>query len=349
MSSVKLNIFQRGILQKISVAIVYFFCFLAGGFFIEWLEKRRFANVMAEAKKQEFIIVQDAGSLKSLFVDMDGTAGVALVFVILICAALSWFMMRWAANLNLAWPVTLAKAVEFRHAMNKLGIKASSKQISAVRDYKLPVFIALKPLLPGEHEAVRAKLYPFAHDFSFSTDTVFERHAGRQTLCLDVDDYERFAKEFRQAASQESLAAVAVKDEEITGLKAAVVSLSQENAELTKERDELRSKVRVQPAQEEGRVERLRVERLLWAAYIPVIERLKQEAPQGKQYTTPEIEAAFALEWQRREDLRVALTNLTEQDLVQPSKEFLKAIKAELKNAGIFSPGGRPRKNHSGQ
>lgn len=345
MSSVKLNIFQRGILQKISVAIVYFFCFLAGGLFIDWLEKRRFANVIAEAKKQDLIILKDTGSLKSLVASMDETAGFALVIIIILCAVSSFCLMRWAANLNLAWPVTLPKAIEFRHAMNQLGIKASNKQIIAVREYKLPVFIALKPLLPGEHEAIRAKLYPFAHDSSFSADAVFERHAGRQTLCLDVDDYEQFAKDFTQTASQEALAVVISKDEEITGLKATVVSLSQENTELAKERDELRGKVRVQPAQEEGRVERLRVERLLWAAYIPVLEKLKQEAPQGKQYTTPEIEAAFALEWQRREDLRTALQNLTGQDHAQPSKDFLKAIKAELKDAGMFSPGGRPRKN----
>jgi hypothetical protein len=225
------------------------------------------------------------------------------------------------------------------------GIKASNKQISAVRDYKLPVFIALKPLFPGEHEAVRAKLYPFAHDSSFSTDAVFERHAGRQTLCLAAVDYESFAKEFMQNAAMEISVAVAAKDEEITGLKRTVVFLSQENTEITKERDELRGKVRMQPAQEEGRVERLRVGRLLWIAYTAVLEKMIREAPAEKQYTTPEIESAFAAEWEQRADLREHMRNLTGSETANPSTDFLKAVKAEFKVAGKLSPGGRPKKN----
>jgi hypothetical protein len=345
MPSSKLNILQRGILQKVAVAAVYFSCFLVGGYFIDWLEKRRFATAVEEARKQDLMSLEDVGSLKSLISGMDETAGFALVIMILICALASWFLMRWAANLNLAWSVTLPKVVEFRYAMDKLGIKASNKQISAVRDYKLSVFIALKPLFPGEHEAVSVKLYPFAHDSPFSTDTVFERHAGKQTLCLNSEDYEHFAKEFTQDALQESFAAVVAKNEEITGLKRTIVSLSQENAELTKERDELRGKVRMQPAQEEGRVDRLRVERLLWIAYTAVLEKMLREAPVEKQYTTPEIESAFAAEWEQRADLREHMRNLTGNETANPSTDFLKAVKAEFKVVGKLSLGGRPKKN----
>jgi hypothetical protein len=124
-----------------------------------------------------------------------------------------------------------------------------------------------------------------------------------------------------------------------------VVSLSQGNAELTKERDELRGKVRMQPAQEEGRVERLRVERLLWIAYTAVLEKMFREAPAEKQYTTPEIESAFAAEWEQRVDLRESMRNLTGSETANPSTDFLKAVKAEFKVAGKLSPGGRPKKN----
>jgi Na+/glutamate symporter len=168
MQSIALNILQRGILQRVAVIAVYFSCFLAGGFFIDWLEKRRFATAVTEARQQGITNSEDFGRLKPLIAGMDETAAFALIVVILICTLASWFLMRWVANLNWAWPVTLLKVVEFRYAMDKLGIKVSNKQISAVRDYKLPVFIALKPLFPGEHETVRAKLYPFAHDSSFS-------------------------------------------------------------------------------------------------------------------------------------------------------------------------------------
>ncbi|MDR2050246.1 MAG: hypothetical protein LBQ63_00505 [Deltaproteobacteria bacterium] len=115
----KLNIFQRGILQKVAVAAVYFSCFLAGGFFIDWLEKRRFATAVAEARKQGVINSEDFDRLKPLIAWMDETAAFALIVVILIRALASRFLMRRAANLNRAWPVTLSKAVEFRYAMNR--------------------------------------------------------------------------------------------------------------------------------------------------------------------------------------------------------------------------------------
>ena len=70
-----------------------------------------------------------------------------------------------------------------------------------------------------------------------------------------------------------------------------------------------------------------------------------RDAPAGKQYTTPEIEAAFKAEWEQRADLRQHMLHLTESEAAAPSETILKAIKAEFKDVGKLSPGGRPRKN----
>jgi hypothetical protein len=63
--------------------------------------------------------------------------------------------MRWAAKRNWSWPVTLPKAVEFRSAMEQLGIADPTDRIAFVRKHKLPVFIALSPLIGKQERRIR--------------------------------------------------------------------------------------------------------------------------------------------------------------------------------------------------
>ena len=127
-------------------------------------------------------------------------------------------------------------------------------------------------------------------------------------------------------------------------------SATQENKALTADRDDLRGKVNIQDAQDAGRIDRLRKERLQWAALTPVAERLIREAPTGKIYTMPEIERAFAAEWEQRTDLREQMLKLTGDEATTPSGSMFDAIKAEFQEAGLFrSKGGRPLKKLRGQ
>ena len=58
-----------------------------------------------------------------------------------------------------------------------------------------------------------------------------------------------------------------------------------------------------------------------------------------------EIKDAFKAEWDKRADLREQMQFLTGNEDACPSKDFLKAIKAEFKEVGKLHPGGRPKKN----
>ena len=258
--------------------------------------------------------------------------------------------MRWAAKRNWSWPVTLPRAIEFRSAMRKLGITEPEEEIAFVKKHKIYVFIAAKPLAGDEQETVRAQLYAFAHHYSFSETEIFERHIGRKTLCLDANDYEQLAGEGKKRLSLEESVVVAEQGEEIKNLRAALSSAVRENRALTSERDDLRGKVGIQDAREGGRVDRLRKERLQWAALTPVTERLIREASSGTIYTMPEIKKAFAAEWERRGDLRGQMAKLTGDEATTPSGSMYDAIKEELKEAGLYDEkGGRPRKNPRGQ
>lgn len=316
--SKKLNIFQRGALQDLFTGLVAFICLTIAAMILFLLDRERFLNNAS-------INVIDLVVIAGFFT----VVGIAVV--------------KFSSRVNFTWSVTLPKVVEFSSALRKLKVLEHKKQIAFVREYKLSVFIATAPILGDDKENVRAKLYPFMHNI-LASESVFTNNIGKRTLCLDAEEYERIAEEHRRRSLEEDSVALAERNDEIKGLRAAQASLIQENAELTKERDELRGKVRIQQAQEDTRVDRLRVERLLWAAYIPVMERLMREAPAEKQYTTPEIEAAFKVEWEQRADLREHMLRLTKSDEAKPSEDFIKAVKAEFKDVGMLSPGGRPRK-----
>ncbi len=314
----KLNIFQRGALQDLFTGLVAFICLTIAAMVLFLLDRERFLNNAS-------INVIDLVVIAALFT----IVGIAVV--------------KFSSRVNFTWSVTLPKVVEFSSALRKLKVLEHKKQIAFVREHKLSVFIAAAPILGDDKENVRAKLYPFVNNI-LASESVFTNNIGRRTLCLDAEEYDRIAEEYRRRSLEEDSIAIAEKDDEIKKFKAAQASLIQENAALTKERNELRGKVRIQQAQEDTRIDRLRVERLLWAAYIPVMDRLMRDAA-GKQYTTREIEDAFKAEWEQRADLRKHMLRLAKSEEANPSENFIKAVKAEFKEAGQLSPGGRPKGN----
>jgi hypothetical protein len=340
----KLNIFHRGGLQLAVMAVAYLASIVAGAYIFARVDAWIFIMSLREAERKGVIAPDVFANLQAIIMQRNIATVLLTIALGGFCVLIGWLLMRRAAKLNWSWPVTLPRAVEFRAAMEQLGIVDPEERIYYTRKYKLPVFIASTPITGKEQASVRARLYAFAHNPVLSTMDIFIRHAGKQTLCLNADDFERVLRNAKQRFSLEESVAVEEREKDIKGLRTALASEVQKSDALLKERNELRGKVRIQQAQENGRIERLRVEHLLWAAYIPVMERLLREAPDGKQYTTPEIESAFAVEWGRRKDLRERMKTLTGSDKAAPSANFMNAVKAEFKAQGKLHLGGRPKK-----
>lgn len=347
----KLNIFQRGAAQHLLTLLVYFACLGGVALIVDAFEKKRFAAIARQAAAQD-IIPASALERFTAFISNADSSVVFMVFLLtVIGSAIGYFCIKLSTKLNLAWPVTLPQVVEFPSALRKLGIIEPGEQIAFVRKRKLPVFIAGSPILGEEGTNVSAKLYIYAHK-PIAAQDIFERNIGRRTLCLDAEDYNRILAEGMKRFSLEESAAIAEKDGELRSIKTALASmiedknrLESQNADLENSMQELKNKVQAQPAQEESRVERLRIERLQWAAFTPAMERLMREAPGGKKFTTRELEEAFTAEWSARSDLRERMRQLTGTEDTKPSETLLSAVKAEFKDAGMFSSGGRPRKN----
>ena len=350
MQKVKLNIFQRGALQKCAVSLAYMASFGIGTFVLYLVDTQLFFRFVERVKQRDIFSMEPARGVAALYEARDHTEILSFLFICLCCGFVGWLFMRWAAKRNWSLPVTLPKALEFRTAMRKLGVTTPEDEISFVKKYKIPVFIASHPFIGDVQENVRSQFYAFAHHSAFSESDIFERHIGKRTLCLDADDYERLVMEGKNCSSLQESVAIAEKDEEIKSLRLSLASAVEENKVLVSERDDLRGKVGIQDAQEGGRIDRLRKERLQWAALTPAAERLIREAPAGKIYTMPEIKAAFAAEWERRDDLREQMSKLTGNEATAPSGSMYDAIKEEFKEAGLYSEkGGRPPKNSRGQ
>jgi uncharacterized membrane protein len=353
MPPVELNILQRGILQKCATFLVYLVSVCAAALMIDWLDKQLFIYLAKEAQRQNLLSPEASRGFTLLIEARDSTAIFYIVLVILACGFVVWFFMRWVATRNWSWPVILPKAVEFRSAMERLGIADPADRIAFARKHKLSVFIALSPLIGKEHEAVRAKLYAFAHHSSLRDEGVFEQHTGKQTLCLDADEYERVLQEHGEHTTLAYSARIVALEQEITVLTGAnslhiatIAKLTEENEKLSMENADLRQKLQTVPGRE-GKADTSTIRRApFWRVAGPLINRLINEAAPGTQYYRPDIQAAFDAEVAKFPDLQATIEkelHLYKQK--EPESEFdltgwgMDSIRAALGELAKKDPG----------
>jgi len=337
MPSIKLNIFQRGILQKCATVFVYMVSAATGAWAIDWLDKQYFIRLAKEAQNQNLIPPEVAHRFIILIEARDFTAIFLIMFVGLLCGFVIWLFMRWAANFNWSWPVTLPKAVEFRWAMEQLGITDPHERIAFVRKHKLHVFIALSPLVGKEQEPVRAKLYPFAYHVGLGNVDLFARHIGNQTLCLDADDYEGLLKEHGQRTDSAYSARIVDLEQSITNLKATnslqnadIVKLTEENEKLLAKNDGLKNELKMLTPRA-GKAEKRENDRIpFWLVAAPMVKELKKKAEPGTRYKRPQIQAAFLQELEGFPELKPAI-----QNLLNTSKKQEGSAPYELKGWGM--------------
>ena len=277
---VKLNIFQRGILQKGATAFVYLVSIAIGAFILDWLDKRLFIRLAEEAQQRGILSPDASRSFATLIEARDSTTIFAIILVGLGCGFVGWLFMRWAAKRNWSWPVMLPRAVEFRSAMERLGIVDPNDRIAFVRKYKLPVFIAPNPIVGTEQKEIRVRLYAFAHNLSLGDNEVFERYAGKQALCLDAADYERLLEEHGPKTRSAYAARIAELEQNVTGLKAVnslqssdIAALTEENQKLSGENAGYRNTQQTAPGRK-GRAEKRENDRApFWRVAAPLVNR----------------------------------------------------------------------------
>jgi regulator of replication initiation timing len=310
----KLNLFQRGFLQKAAVAVTYLVVFVSGAYFLDWLDKWTFINRAKDAAQQGFLSEKGLQGFTRLIEWRDERAIVVIVAVGLACGFVGWLFMLWAAKRNWSWPVSLPRVVEFRLAMEQLGVVDPLERIAFVQKHKFPVFIAFVPLVGMEHTNVEVRLYPFAYNDYFSDKAVFEQRIGSQTLCMDAEDYERLLEEHGPKTRAAYSARIAELEQNLTDLKAVnslqsadIAKLTERNETLTAENAEHRAKLQTAPAREGNADSREQKRIPFWRVTAPLVNRLIAEAGPETRYTRPQIQDAFLAELEKFPELKPAV------------------------------------------
>ena len=119
-SDKKLNIFQRGILQKCITFLTYTICASIAAFFIDWIDKQWFLAIAKKYYTHEKISEEMLKAFSLIIESRNDPNIFFLILLILICGFLCFVFMRYTAQLNLSSSVTLMKVIEFRKAMESI-------------------------------------------------------------------------------------------------------------------------------------------------------------------------------------------------------------------------------------
>ena len=321
-SSENLSHLQRGILQKCFGLAAYFVCIFAIAFIVDWLSKRAFTNYFISAQKSGKLSSDILPVLCSLIQDKPVESSFVIIFFCVILALTTFFVIRWAGNRNWSTIVELPHVIEFRSAMDKLGIQKPSDRFEIIQKYSIPLYIADNPLFETESMNVRARYYAYASKPDMRSLGMLEKLIGSQQLCLAAEDFSTLSEEYKKAVSAvTSTALVSLKDQN-DKLKAALSLKEHEVLELTKtvarlreENTVLLNKAKTADARDGKADKRERDRMIFWRVAGPLVNRLL--ASPESSFTRPQIQQAFEKELEHHPELKADIKAL----LHTPKKE----------------------------
>lgn len=322
LSDKKLNTFQKGIWQKIFSLAVYGVCIIAVAYAIDRLIQHDINNSLASLQKKAGL----SDLTVRMLTDALDERGFALASIIIFCSILlalaSWFIVRWAGNRNWSIPVILPCAVEFRSAMDRLGVQKPRDRFDIIEKFRIPLYITEKPLLEPENENVQARYYRHGAQADMRNLALLETLIGSQKLCLDAGDFTSLSEEYKRAFGTLNSSALAALKDENDKLKAALSlkeyasqETEKELSRLREENAELANKVKTADARE-GKADKRERDRItFWRVAAPLVNDLLV-AP-DVEYTRPQIQQAFEDELERHPELKPTIKAL----LHTPKKE----------------------------
>ena len=322
LSDKKLNTFQKGIWQKIFSLAVYGVCIVAVTYAIDRLIQRDINNALASLQKKADISEQSLQMLTNILDERGFALASIIIFCSVILALVSWFTVRWAGNRNWSTPVILPCAVEFRSAMDRLGVQKPRDRFDIIEKFRIPLYITEKPLLEPENEDVQARYYRHGAEADMRNIAMLETFIGCQKLCLDAGDFDFLASEYKRTFGTVNSSALASLKDQNDKLKAALslkeyaaLEAKKELARLREENAELLNKAKTADARE-GKADKRERDRIaFWRVAAPLVNDLLS-AP-DEEYTRPQIQQAFEDELERHPELKPIIKAL----LHTPKKE----------------------------
>lgn len=184
-SDKKLNILQRGILQKVIILLTYAIGTSILASLIDWIDKQWFISVINEYHNNGKLS-EKAVNVFSIVIESRGSIAIfVIISILVIYGILCFIFMRRTAQLNWSYSVVLDKVVEFRNAMESIGIFNPEERFDFIIKSKVPLYIAHSPIIGKEKEKVKVKFYAFAnYDYLSSADTI-DKYTGNRFCVLN--------------------------------------------------------------------------------------------------------------------------------------------------------------------
>ena len=315
-SSTKLTIFQRGIAQKCIVFCIYIISITVTALILDWLDKKTFLNIVHEVNAQGSISEQAVNAFTILIESREGIFFLNLIFIGTFCGIIGLLIIRQAAKLQWSRPVTLPKVVEFKQAMQHIGIHTPEDRIDFVRKQGVPIFIASEPFLEMEQYNIPVRLYAFAYDSNLSDANIFSMYIGQQRLCIDAADYEYLLEKYGQEALSAYSARISDLEKTITNMQGAfsvqqgrMNELMEQNQVLLAEKVEYQNKKRTLSGREKSLESRGNIKLPVRRIFYPLVNRLIAEADPGTKYTRTKIQEEFLRELEAFPELKPAVRN----------------------------------------
>ena len=322
LSDKKLSASQKGLRQKYFSLVTYGVCVVTMAYAISRLIQNDITKILSAIQKQAGL----SDLTFRMLTDALDERGFALASIIIFCSVLlalaSWFIVRWAGNRNWSTPVILSRAVEFRSAMDRLGVQKPRDRFDIIEKFRIPLYITEKPLLEPENVDVQARYYRYGTEADMRSLALLETLIGSQKLCLDAGDFDFLASEYKRTFGTVNSSALASLKDQNDKLKAALslkeqdtLEMVQELTRLREENAELFNKAKTADARE-GKADKRERDRIaFWRVAAPLINDLL--ATPDTEYTRPQIQQAFEDELERHPELKPTIKTL----LHTPKKE----------------------------
>ena len=322
LSDKKLNTFQKGIWQKIFSLATYGVCIISTAYAVAFLIKNDILKSLTAIQKQASLSEHTLRMLTAALDERGFALASSIIFSSVLLALASWFIIRWAGNRNWSTTVILPKAVEFRSAMDRLGVLNPRDRFDIIEKFRIPLYITEKPLLEPENEDVQARYYRHGAQADMRSLAMLETFIGCQKLCLNAGDFAFLAEEYKRSFGAVNASALAALQDQNDKLKAALalkeqdtLEMTQELARLREENAELFNKAKTTDARE-GKADKRKRDRIaFWRVAAPLVNDLL--ATPDTEYTRPQIQQAFEDELERHPELKPTIKAL----LHTPKKE----------------------------
>ena len=223
LSDKKLNTFQKGIWQKIFSLATYGFCIIVTAYAIDRLIQHDINNSLASLQKKASLSEHTLRMLTAALDERGFALASIIIFSSVLLALASWFTVRWAGNRNWSTTVILPKAVEFRSAMDRLGVQKPRDRFDIIEKFRIPLYITEKPLLEPENGDVQARYYRHGDQADMRSLAMLETFIGCQQLCLEAEDFDFLASEYKRTFGTVNSSALASLKDQNDKLKARAI------------------------------------------------------------------------------------------------------------------------------